>query len=106
MDRDIGAEAEDETDDTQDPDFYQQRIETGFDRHAADLLGADHDGRRLNQPGSRWLGSLHEDQMPDLIEDKLADIVAVPGDPTKEIKNMERPVFVMKNGVIYRNSQR
>lgn len=47
-----------------------------------------------------------DDRLGTLAAGKLADIVAVPGDPTKEIKNMERPVFVMKNGVIYRNSQR
>ena len=47
-----------------------------------------------------------DDRLGTLAAGKLADIVAVPGDPTKEIKNMERPIFVMKNGVIYRNSQR
>ncbi len=33
---------------------------------------------------------------------KWADIVAVPGDPLKDIHATERVVFVMKNGVVYR----
>jgi imidazolonepropionase-like amidohydrolase len=33
---------------------------------------------------------------------KWADVVAVPGDPIADIKAMEKPVFVMKNGVVYK----
>ena len=33
---------------------------------------------------------------------KWADIVAVPGDPIADIKAMEKPVFVMKSGVVYK----
>lgn len=33
---------------------------------------------------------------------KIADIVAVPGDPLKDIKLMENVTFVMKNGAIYK----
>jgi imidazolonepropionase-like amidohydrolase len=38
-----------------------------------------------------------------LASGKLADVVAVPGDPLTDIRTMERPIFVMKNGVIYRH---
>jgi imidazolonepropionase-like amidohydrolase len=37
-----------------------------------------------------------------LTSGKWADVVAVPGDPVADIKVMEKPVFVMKNGVVYR----
>ena len=37
-----------------------------------------------------------------LTSGKWADIVAVPGDPIADIKVMEKPVFVMKNGVVYK----
>ena len=36
---------------------------------------------------------------------KQADIVAVPGDALADIKATERPVFVMKGGVVYRNER-
>ena len=37
-----------------------------------------------------------------LASGKWADVVAVPGDPIADIKVMEKPVFVMKNGVVYK----
>ena len=36
---------------------------------------------------------------------KLADMVAVPGDPTQNIRQTEKVLFVMKEGVVYRNDR-
>jgi imidazolonepropionase-like amidohydrolase len=41
-------------------------------------------------------------QIGTLAAGKWADVVAVPGDPTKDITVMERPSFVMKGGVVYK----
>ena len=47
-----------------------------------------------------------EKRIGTLASGKLADVVAVAGDPTKDIRTMERgPVFVMKNGVVYKNTR-
>ena len=51
--------------------------------------------------GAKLLG--WDDKLGSLAVGKLADIVAVPGDPLKDITAMERPSFVMKNGVVYKS---
>jgi imidazolonepropionase-like amidohydrolase len=43
-----------------------------------------------------------DSQIGTLAAGKFADLVAVPGDPLKDITAMERPSFVMKNGVVYK----
>jgi imidazolonepropionase-like amidohydrolase len=43
------------------------------------------------------------DKIGTLEAGKLADIVAVPGDPTQNIRQVERVFFVMKEGIIFRN---
>jgi imidazolonepropionase-like amidohydrolase len=43
------------------------------------------------------------DKVGTIEKDKLADIVAVDGDPTKDIQVMGKVKFVMKEGVIYKN---
>ena len=55
--------------------------------NAADLLG--------------W-----SDRIGTLDVGKFADIVAVSGDPTKDVTTLEHPVFVMKGGIVYRNGSR
>ncbi len=49
--------------------------------------------------GAKLLG--WEKRVGSLSAGKLADIVAVPGDPLRDIHVMERPNFVMKNGFVY-----
>ncbi len=51
--------------------------------HAADLIG--------------------DDRLGLLEKDKLADIIAIDGDPVKDVTSMGRVKFVMKNGVVYKN---
>ena len=52
--------------------------------NAADLMGTQ-----------AILGSIEKN--------KLADIVAVPGDPTKNVDLMGQINFVMKDGVVYKS---
>lgn len=52
--------------------------------HAADLIGIS-------------------DEVGSIEKGKLADIIAVDGDPIKDISVMGKMKFVMKNGVVYKN---
>jgi imidazolonepropionase-like amidohydrolase len=45
------------------------------------------------------------DRLGTLEPGKLADIIAVPGDPVPDIRQTERVFFVMKEGVIYRHDR-
>ena len=44
-----------------------------------------------------------QDRLGTLESGKLADVVAIPGDPIQNIRQMEKIVFVMKEGIVYRN---
>jgi imidazolonepropionase-like amidohydrolase len=50
--------------------------------------------------GAKLLG--WDEHVGSLTVGKWADIVAVPGDPLKDITNMEKALFVMKGGAIYK----
>ncbi len=41
--------------------------------------------------------------LPNVVAGKMADIVAVSGDPLEDVTLFENVVFVMKGGVVYRN---
>lgn len=45
------------------------------------------------------------DKIGTLEAGKLADVVAVPGDPVENIHQTEHVFFVMKEGVIYKNDR-
>lgn len=44
-----------------------------------------------------------QDRVGSLEAGKLADVIAVPGDPTKDISAVERVAFVMKDGVVHKD---
>jgi imidazolonepropionase-like amidohydrolase len=46
-----------------------------------------------------------QDQLGTLEAGKLADVVAVPGDPLQDIRRTQQLFFVMKEGVVYRNDR-
>ncbi len=52
--------------------------------------------------GAKLLG--WDNNVGSLTVGKLADIVAVPGDPLKDIHNLERVGFVMKSGFVHKNN--
>jgi cytosine/adenosine deaminase-related metal-dependent hydrolase len=49
---------------------------------------------------------LGRDDLGTLEPGKLADVVGVPGDPSRDITVVEKVFFVMKDGVVYRNDAR
>ena len=53
--------------------------------------------------GAKLLG--WDKKVGSLTPGKLADIVAVSGDPLKGIENLQKVVFVMKNGVVFKRAQ-
>jgi imidazolonepropionase-like amidohydrolase len=54
-------------------------------------------------PAARLLNYDMEKQIGSIEKGKLADIIAVAGNPTVDVNEMERVKFVMKGGVVIRN---
>jgi len=54
--------------------------------------------RAATRNGAELLGML--DRIGTLEAGKLADVIAVPGDPLKDVKVLERATFVMKGGAV------
>jgi imidazolonepropionase-like amidohydrolase len=45
-----------------------------------------------------------QDQIGSIETGKMADIIAVPGDPLKDVSTLEHVDFVMKGGIVYRSA--
>ena len=59
--------------------------------------------RAATSGDARLLGV--DGKLGTLAAGKLADVIAVAGDPSRDIHAMEHVVFVMKDGVVYKNDQ-
>jgi imidazolonepropionase-like amidohydrolase len=57
--------------------------------------------RTATSADARLLGL--DDKLGTLEAGKLADVIAVPGDPSGDVTSVEKVFFVMKEGVVYRN---
>ena len=55
-------------------------------------------GTRVGAELLQW-----DDRLGTLEAGKLADIIAVGGDPIDDISRLQRVTFVMKDGHVYRN---
>ena len=71
---------------------FHQMVALGMDPLQALRAGTSIDAKLLGVDG--FTGTLEVG--------KMADIVVIPGDPVKEIRNTEKVVFVMKEGVVYK----
>jgi imidazolonepropionase-like amidohydrolase len=79
-------------------------------RNAEDLINRVRDGGvdpmasliSANSLGAEALGMA--DQIGSIAPDLQADIIALDGDPLKDITAVRRVVFVMKGGIIYKNA--
>jgi imidazolonepropionase-like amidohydrolase len=77
------------------PEEFHQMTDLGMKPAAALKAGTSADAELLGL--ATTLGTLEPG--------KIADIVAVPGDPIENIRQTEKVFFVMKEGAIYRNDR-
>jgi imidazolonepropionase-like amidohydrolase len=74
---------------------HELTIRVGFGESSMSALTA---ATSLNAEILGW-----SDRVGSIEKGKFADLVAVAGDPLKDITEMERVRFVMKGGVVYRD---
>lgn len=74
---------------------FHQMVDLGMKPAAALKAGTSADAQLLGIA----------DRVGTLESNKLADIVAVPGDPVQNIRQTEHVFFVMKEGIVYKNEK-
>ena len=74
---------------------FHQMVDLGMKPAAALKAGTSSDAQLLGIT----------DKVGTLEANKLADVVAVPGDPLQNIRQTEHVFFVMKEGVVYKNEK-
>lgn len=77
------------------PEEFHQMVDLGMKPIDALKAGTSSDADLLGL----------SDKIGTLESGKLADVVAVPGDPVENIRQTEHVFFVMKEGVIYKNER-
>jgi imidazolonepropionase-like amidohydrolase len=77
------------------PEEFHQMVDLGMKPIDALKAGTSADAQLLGIA----------DRLGTLEPNKIADIVAVPGNPTENIRQTEHVIFVMKEGIIYRNDR-
>ncbi len=77
------------------PEEFHQMVDMGMKPIDALKAGTSSDANLLGIA----------DRVGTLEANKIADVVAVPGNPVENIRQTEKVFFVMKDGVIYRNDR-
>ena len=72
---------------------FPRMVEFGMTPDGRDPVGDSNAAEMLGMSG----------QLGVIAPGAYADIVAVPGDPLKDVKELERVSFVMKDGKVFRN---
>ena len=82
----------------------------GTNMHEVELMVAWGGMRPVDAISVSTMGSARllgwEDRIGSIAAGKLADIIAVPGDPTADVSALRRVHFVMKDGVVHREPAR